>query len=575
MSFFLKKTTPSKKGLYLQIYQSFHLPGTGSRNKSYQALGYVEDMKRDGISDPIAYANGLVEKLNSEADFRKKDIQIGDDSACFNLGYFIIKILMDKLNVDYTINKVAANRRFRFELSEFIRSMMYAQIVDPGSKHKAFEKVLPSLLGASRFSYDQILDTVNYLGQDYKKFIEIFNHQVKSLYGVKTDSVLFDCTNYYFEIDLPHEDKQNGPSKEERHLPIIGQGLMLDSNQIPIGMTLYPGNESEKPVLRQVIEDMKEEYDLQGKKVIQVADKGLNCARNIYSAVKEADDGYIFSKSVHGKNLSKAEKEWVRKDDRYNVWTEVRNKKGTLVFKYKEAVDDYEYSFKDDDGKKQTFTVREKRVVTYNPALARKQQAQIQKQVDKARRISSVRESNRADYGDSVKYVTFSDEEGNRAKVTATINEQAIKEDMDFAGYNLLVTSETDKTATEIYDCYHQLWKIEESFRVMKTYLEARPVFLQTKESIYGHFLIVYLDLLVLRLLELKEFDNQLCVGEIVEYIRNFNVTKNFDGTYINCASKSYIIETIKRKLGLSKLSSLYLSHKNIDNILNAEFPQA
>ena len=176
--------------------------------------------------------------------------------------------------------------------------------------------------------------------------------------------------------------------------------------------------------------------------------------------------------------------------------------------------------------------------------------------------------------GDSIKYITFNDSKGNKAKVTARINDQAIKEDMDFAGYNLLVTSETDKAAMEIYDSYHQLWKIEESFRAMKTYLEARPVYLQTKESIYGHFLIVYLDLLVLRLLELKEINSQLCVGEIVEYIRNFNVTKNFDGTYINCASKSYVIDTIKRKLGLSKLSFLYLSHKNIDNILNSEILQ-
>ena len=82
----------------------------------------------------------------------------------------------------------------------------------------------------------------------------------------------------------------------------------------------------------------------------------------------------------------------------------------------------------------------------------------------------------------------------------------------------MVIQSNMSLSATdmEIYDSYHQLWKIEESFMVMKTYLEARPVYLQTKESIYGHFLIVFLDLLVLRLLELKEFDNQLCVGEII-----------------------------------------------------------
>ena len=72
-------------------------------------------------------------------------------------------------------------------------------------------------------------------------------------------------------------------------------------------MQMYPGNESEKPYIRKVIEEMKQRHNVSGK-TIQVADKGLNCARNIYTAAKEANDGYIFSKSIHGKNLSEKEK---------------------------------------------------------------------------------------------------------------------------------------------------------------------------------------------------------------------------------------------------------------------------
>lgn len=105
--------------------------------------------------------------------------------------------------------------------------------------------------------------------------------------------MFFRLYELLFEIDLPYEDKQKGPSKENRHDPIIGQALLLDADLVPVAMQMYPGNESEKPYIRKVIEEMKSRYKVSGK-TVQVADKGLNCARNIYAAVKEANDGYIF-----------------------------------------------------------------------------------------------------------------------------------------------------------------------------------------------------------------------------------------------------------------------------------------
>ena len=165
---------------------------------------------------------------------------------------------------------------------------------------------------------------------------------------------------------------------------------------------------------------------------------------------------------------------------------------GKLIFKYKECVDDFEYRFTGDGGKAVAFKAREKSVVSYNPSLARKQIAQIQKQVDKAKEISTIKQSSKSDSGDSAKYVDFvsADRDGEIVDVHSSLNQAKIDEDMAFAGYNLLVSSEIDKPALEIYGAYHGLWRIEESFRVMKTYLEARPVYLQKAESIYGHFTI-------------------------------------------------------------------------------------
>lgn len=575
MAYFLKKTTPSKKGLYLQIYQSYYIPGKGKRNKSYQVIGYVNELKEKGIDDPLSYAQKIVDKLNEDVA-KRKDIQIGDTSASKNIGYFLVKAMIDALDVDKVMNIMTQNKHFQFKVSDFVRTMIYAQIANPGSKLKASEKVIPNLYGVNSFSYDQILDGIEYIGMDYTKYIELFNHQTNKLWPRNTNINFFDCTNYYFEIDLENGDKQKGPSKENSHDPIIGQALLLDADQIPLGMMMYPGNESEKPYLRKMIEDTKERYDINGK-TIQVADKGLNCARNIYAAVKEANDGYIFSKSVHGKYLSDKEKNWVLLDDNEeNRWTNVLGDDGKIIYRYKECIDTFEYHcyLSDSDEKETYFKVKEKRVVTYNPSLARKQRQQINKEIEKAKSMLTIKEANKDDFGDAAKYVKFEakDKNGKKVKIKPELMMDKINEDLSLAGYNLLVTSETELEAKEIYNTYHGLWRIEESFRIMKSYLEARPVFLQKEESIYGHFLICYLSLVILRLLELKIFNDELPVNQIVEFIRNYSVTDSSEGTYINNATKSKTFLKIKDQLGLSKLGNLLLKKQDIDLLLKTEF---
>ena len=571
MRYFVKKSTPSKKGLYLQIYKTNYVPGKGNQNKSYKAIGYVSDLIASGIPDPVAYAQNLVDELNSDLPNRK-EMKIGDISSSKNLGYFLIKSMIDYLDFDYILKLMSSNMKFHFNLSDFVRSMIYAQIVNPGSKHKAFEKVMPNIYGTESFSYDQILDTINYIGNDYQKFVELLNISIQKKWKRNTSNAYFDCTNYYFEIDLPKEDRQFGPSKEERHLPIIGQALLLDEDQIPIGMSLYPGNESEKPKIRESIENLKQRFDIDSR-IVQVADKGLNCARNIYAASIEANDGYIFSKSVHGKNLSKQEKQWVLLENENNIWNEVKDSNGKLVYKYKECIDTFKYKFTNEEGECVEFNVKEKRVVSYNPSLARKQKAQIQKQIDKAIAISSFKQASKEEYGDSIKYVNFTsiDKEGEVVKSIPSLNQEKIDEDLSFAGYNLLVTSEINKSAQDIYNTYHGLWRIEESFRVMKTYLEARPVYLQNKESIYGHFTICYMALTILRLIELKVFNDELPIGQIIEFIRNYNITETLEGSFINNATKSNTLSIIQKRYGLSKLDNIQLRKKDIENILSSE----
>ena len=318
---------------------------------------------------------------------------------------------------------------------------------------------------------------------------------------------------------------------------------------------------------------MKQRYRVSGK-TVQVADKGLNCARNIYAAVREADDGYIFSKSIHGKALSRAEKDWILLENDANVFIDYPDEKGNTRFRLKSCVDTFSYSFKETDPETgeetvTSFSVKEKRIVSYNPGLAKKQRAEILKMADKAARCTTYKKLQREELGDSVKYVkvTGKDKDGKTVRPQVELDQAKIDEDLKFAGYNLLVTSELNMDPLQIYNTYHSLWKIEESFRITKSYLDARPVYVQKKETIYGHFLICYLSLFLLRVLEIKCFRNKVNSYDLINFMRDFRVVDKGDGTYINISQLQSVNEKIKKITGMSNLDALYLTKTEIDNL--------
>ena len=571
MAYFLKKTN-NKKGTYLQIYSSFYDPERGhTAHKSFKPIGYVHELQAQGIVDPIAYYKEQVVKLNQEfknAKTESKSKQISEDSPEKLIGYFPFKNINDKLGVKKYIDLMQTATDFRFNVFDMISALVYARLVQPCSKAKTYDEVIPKLFESYDFSLSQLYDGLEYIGCEYEKIIEIYNHQLQQMYKFDTSHTYFDCTNFYFEIDKEDDFRKKGPSKENKKEPIVGMGLLLDANQIPIGMKLFPGNESEKPVIRNVISELKTRNSVSGR-TIQIADKGLNCAENIFHAVKNGD-GYIFSKSV--KQLPEIEKTWVLLPNDYR---DVKNANGEVLYRIKECVDDFEYKIKDaTTGRYQTFKLREKRIVTYNPKLAKKQIYEINKEIEKARLLKAS-QAKKSEYGDCSKYVIFAptDKKGNDTdgKIKVTMNEELIKKTLELAGYNMLVTSEIHMTDKEIYEAYHNLWRIEETFRIMKSQLNARPVYLQKEDTITGHFLICYLAVLLTRLLQFKILKNTYCSEELFDFIRDFRVVKISDRKYINLARKTTFIKDLSEFTNLP-LTSYFLNDGEIKKMLSHRF---
>ena len=566
MAYFLKKTN-NKKGTYLQIYESYYNPErkTGA-HRSYKPIGYVHELQAKGIEDPISFYKEEVQKLNQEFQKRKqaeKVRQISEESPEKLLGYFPLKNLCDSFGCKKYIDLMQTATGFRFNIFDMMSSLIYARVVHPCSKLKTYIEILPKLFEAYDFSLDQLYSGLGYIGSKYEKIIEIFNHQVALKYPFDTAHSYFNCTNFYFEIDKEDDFRLKGSSKENKKEPIVGMGLLLDANQIPVGMKMYSGNESEKPVIRDIIDDLKQRSHISGR-TIRVADKGLNCFENILHALKSGD-GYIFSKSV--KMLPETEKTWALLK---NDYVAVKNKKGEVIYYIKDCVDDFTYNYTDKDGHRKTLKLTEKRIVTFHPKLAEKQKHEINRQVEKAKRLRAC-EAKKSEYGDSAKYVTFfsADRKGEKTtgKVKVEINENAIENAKKLTGYNMIVTSEIRMSASAIYAAYHNLWRIEESFRIMKSQLDARPIFMQKQETITGHFLVCYLSVLLTRLFQIHILKDEYGTEEIFDFIRDFRIAKISDRKYINLTRSSSFTKDLTARTGLP-LTSYFLGNEYIKNRL-------
>ena len=571
MRYFLKKTKRSK-GEYLQIYQSEYIRGVGSRNKSYKAIGYVDELIAKGIKDPAAKAQSEVKRLNDELKAKEegeKTRKIGKSSPQRLLGYFVLKAIANSLgDFEKAVRAISSVRGFQYDVYELMMALVYARVTFPASKRRTHSDILPLLFEKiDDDSYSQVLSCCEYIGSEYLKIIALLTRAVERTYGLECHETYFDCTNFYFEIDREDDFRKKGPSKENSKDPIVGMGLLLDSNQIPVAMEMFPGNEAEMPYLRKTIQRMKKDSSISGR-TIQVADKALNCVANIHAAL-ESGDGYLFSKSL--KKQSQKEIEWFLSLDS-NEWTAVYESDGNggrqIRYRYYSFIDTFDYSYTDDKGKRIEFSTREKRIITFNPKLRMKKILELNRMVEKARGLC-LSKAKKDEFGECSKFVSFCTDEGKKAK--AVLNVEAIELERRLAGYNMLVTSELKLNDRTVYGIYHNLWRIEQSFRMMKSYLDARPVYLSGMNSIKGHFLICYISVVLERLLELNVFGSRFSHEKIMNFIRSFSLVRLNSKDYVNLLTSDDEVGQFLADTILPEVTNYILSPADVSRLLKVK----
>ena len=326
--------------------------------------------------------------------------------------------------------------------------------------------------------------------------------------GRDTRLVFYDVTNYWFEIDLEDDLRRRGASKERRRDPIVQMGLLIDGDGIPIAHRLFAGNTHDAVTLAPVLTELRDRYGL--GRIVVVADKGLNAKANL-AVLDSAGDGWIVAQKVRGQIDQEIRKElcaksgWSLHDDgRLAVKSFLRTRR----------------LGKDNERKEKVVLLRSADHAAREAARRAEVVPLAHDLVEHPGRYEALRSRGRGRYVKE-EHLTAA---GEVMKPRLSFDAAGAKADAALDGYACLLTSECEMDELEIIGHYRGLAKIEDSFRVLKSELEGRPVYVRTRQHIGAHFLICFLALVLLRLLQTKT-DNELSAGAIREALRSATCT--------------------------------------------------
>ena len=516
---FLKKT-PNKSGrINLAIVDGYYDKATKkTKHKVIESLGYLDELEKQ-YDDPIDYFTKRAKKLTEETKARQAPINFtfyDSDRLCVgdnlrkNFGYTALSNIYHELELDKFLNNRQRHTKESYDANTILKMLVYSRILAPASKKSSFDH-REMFFEKTNYSIDDVYRCLSFLNK-HKETIQVWmNDKIKENYGRDISLIYYDVTNYYFETDEQNDFLRKGVSKEHRPNPIVQMGLFMDNNAIPITYELFAGNTNDCLTYRPNFGKIKKQFNL--GRVISVADKGMTTGDNIWYTINTpAHDGYVFSMSIRG--AEKSMKKYVLDDDGY-VWLGKEYKRKSR--KYPRTIQVTSTS-----GKKIKKQVDEKQIVFWSEKYAKRAKAEREATLAKARDLAANPGSyTRATSYGAAKYIKKVDYDKDTGEIlTASsildIDEDLIREEEALDGYYMLLTSEMDTPDDKIIDMYRGLWRIEESFKITKSELEARPVYVWTREHIEAHFLTCFVALTISRILEMK-LEHKYSTGRIID----------------------------------------------------------
>lgn len=524
---------------YLRLAESRYIKEIGRQKKfvikNIGPLSKYDDGKPDFLKrlrkkfkegkiefDGVTYYSNLPIKRTFEIDNDKNYIELK------NIGYLFLNSIYNSLGVGDILTKIKSNSKIEYDLNGIVKMLVFGRILEPQSKKRTFEnrdKYIFPVVDCD--DVKNIYKSLDILSDSSKKIQNRMNTKIsKSSIGRNTELTYYDVTNYYFETMYGDDDeyeldengeikkdsndkpivkekgfRKKGVSKENRKEPIVQMGLFIDNNGIPVSHKLFPGNTQDKTTFKNVLENDVDEMNL--GRIVIVADNGMNTQENKY-LITDKENGYIVSKSVK-KSWSKL-RDWALDDSGY---TNQKNNIGDVTFKYKSRINEIELVYKNSDGTKSKKKIKEKEIIYWSKKHYNREVKQNQKFIEYLESCKGhpdkLKDKERKSQ-EFIKTVDVDPKTGEIIKPEKLIVflDDKLEKYKETMGYYSIVTSEIDTDDREIINRYHGLSRIEDSFRIIKSDLEGRPVFVWTEEHIKAHFLICFIALTIIRIMQYK-----------------------------------------------------------------------
>ncbi len=547
---------------------------------------------------------------------KASDSDVIDDDLLL-IGQLPLSTIYHELEIDQFIKNRHKKWGTKANVESIFKLLVFGRVLFPGSKFATWQKRQKLMLGTSDFSDDDLYRSLAFFAEYSQDLIIHLNEKVKKLYKRDSSLMFYDVTNYFWEIDTPDYDiydeqgaivseglRKYGCSKEHRPEPIVQLGLFMDNEGLPVDFGLFPGNNNDVTTFLPMIKHTREKLKLEN--MIYVADKGMMSGTNIANILAQKQ-GYIISDSVRKQDAQTVQfilddagytrstirmsrkmlHEELRRMDytgsigEYDGHENEEQEVPTFMFKSR-LIPSKKSSWIHDGSKKVKVTVNKRQIVFWSRKYQTRARIDRAGAILKAERNGTVFNGHAANkYYKKEAYDTKTGEFLKHAKHLRSLDTDLIAKDEMLDGYYIIETNvvgickdekpwegnarfrnydclfELNRTVSDqdIIDMYRGLWKIEESFKVTKSYLKARPVFVRTKESIQAHFLTCFIALLIIRILEVKKLGGQVPYSQIIKVLQSAKI-----GEVKNNIFKNYCSVPLLKKIGL--LTGLDLSKK-------------
>ena len=498
-----------------------------TKSKGYQYLRIVRSYWQDGKSKQQVIANlGRLDILKQQGQLKRLGKQLlaldGEDVATLDeleeldrlcYGDIVYKKLWDKFQFTALLSEVIKGKKIQYDFVETVYLLVIDRLLHPRSKLACFKRQ-GKYISIDDVPLHHLYRSLDLLA-DAKPALEsrIFDRQ-RDLFHLSVDVVFYDVTTFHFESNRADALKAFGFSKAGKFNEVqVVMGLFIDMDGNPIGYDLFPGNTFDGNTLVEALTALKQRFSI--RKLIFVGDKGINSSRNLH-LIKEA--GYDYIVSARLKNSSKQVKDAVFNYQDYQD-VAIDEATGEVSFRYK-VLEGHRVSYRDEEGF--THQLTDNLIVAWSSERARRDRRDRERQIDKAQKLIEKQGTLNTKRGYQ-RYIALEGE--NRV---AGLDEARIAEDELWEGYYGIQTSETSLDAAAVLEAYHLLWKIEESFRVLKTTMRTRPIFHWTPKRIKGHFVVCFLAFVLERALENKLKANKISASPeaIKEAIQSLEVSE-------------------------------------------------